>query len=160
MMKKLFFLFLALLSLQCSKSQDSETTGSSSNKMLTLINQQRQKGCNCGSNYFKPVPPVKWNKTIEKVAKAHSDDMLKRNVLTHHSKNGQDPKGRLIKAGYKCTMFAENVAMGQQNEEEVMKSWLKSPGHCANIMNPDVTEVGVARSGDYWTQLFATPSKP
>lgn len=50
--------------------------------------------------------------------------------------------------------------MGQQNEEEVMKSWLKSPGHCANIMNPDVTEVGVARSGTYWTQLFAAPSKP
>jgi len=50
--------------------------------------------------------------------------------------------------------------MGQQNEEEVMKSWLKSPGHCANIMNPNVTEVGVARSGNYWTQLFATPSKP
>ena len=157
MMKKLFFLFLALLSLQCSKSQDSETTGSSSNKMLTLINQQRQKGCNCGSNYFKPVPPVKWNKTIEKVAKAHSDDMLKRNELTHYSKNGQGPKGRLIKAGYKCTMFAENVAMGQQNEEEVMKSWLESPGHCANIMNAQVTEVGAARSGKYWTLLFAAP---
>ena len=157
MMKKLFFLFLALLSLQCSKSQDSETTGLNSEKMLTLINQQRQKGCNCGSNYYKPVPPVKRNKTIEKVAKAHSDDMLKRNELTHYSKNGQDPKERLIKAGYKCTMFAENVAMGQQNEEEVMKSWLESPLHCANIMNAQVTEVGAARSGKYWTQLFAAP---
>ena len=55
---------------------------------------------------------------------------------------------------------SENVAMGQQNEEEVMKSWLSSPGHCANIMNPNVTEVGAAHSGDYWTQLFAAPSKP
>ena len=160
MMKKLFFLFLALLSLQCSKSQDSETTGSSSNKMLTLINQQRQKGCNCGSNYFKPVPPVKWNKTIEKVAKAHSDDMRRRNTMTHYGKNGETPGNRLSKAGYKWSTWAENVAMGQQNEEEVMKSWLSSPGHCANIMNPNVTEVGAAHSGDYWTQLFAAPSKP
>lgn len=157
MMKKLFFLFLALLSLQCSKSQDSETTGLNSEKMLTLINQQRQKGCNCGSNYYKPVPPVKWNKTIGKVAKAHSDDMLKRNVLTHNSKNGQDPGGRLINAGYEWATWAENVAMGQQNEEEAMKSWLESPLHCANIMNAQVTEVGAARSGKYWTLLFAAP---
>ena len=122
-MKKLLLL-LAILSLQCSKSQDSDNnTGLSTNKMLALINQQRQKGCNCGNTYYKAVP-------------------------------------RLSKAGYKWSTWAENVAMGQQNEEEVMKSWLSSPGHCANIMNPNVTEVGAAHSGDYWTQLFAAPSKP
>ena len=86
--------------------------------------------------------------------------MRHRNTMTHYSKDAKDPGDRLSKAGYKWSTWAENVAMGQQNEEEVMKSWLKSPGHCANIMNPNVTEVGVARSGTYWTQLFATPSKP
>ena len=156
-MKKLLLL-LAILSLQCSKSQDSDNnTGLSTNKMLALINQQRQKGCNCGNTYYKAVPPLKWNATLEKVAKAHSDDMRHRNTMTHYGKDGKDPGNRLSKAGYKWLTYAENVAMGQQNEEEVMKSWLKSPGHCANIMNPNVTEVGVARSGDYWTQLFAAP---
>nr|WP_314473426.1 CAP domain-containing protein [uncultured Capnocytophaga sp.] len=159
-MKKLLLL-LAILSLQCSKSQDSDNnTGLSTNKMLALINQQRQKGCNCGNTYYKAVPPLKWNSTLEKVAKAHSDDMRRRNTMTHYGKNGETPGNRLSKAGYKCSTWAENVAMGQQNEEEVMKSWLSSPGHCANIMNPNVTEVGAAHSGDYWTQLFATPSKP
>ena len=158
-MKKLLLL-LAILSLQCSKSQDSDNVSLKTNKMLTLINQQRQKGCNCGNTYYKAVPPLKWNTTLEKVAKAHSDDMRRRNTMTHYGKDAKDPGNRLNKAGYKWSTWAENVAMGQQNEEEVMKSWLKSPGHCANIMNPDVTEVGVARSGTYWTQLFATPSKP
>jgi len=158
-MKKLLLL-LAILSLQCSKSQDSDNVSLKTNKMLTLINQQRQKGCNCGNTYYKAVPPLKWNTTLEKVAKAHSDDMRHRNTMTHYGKDAKDPGDRLSKAGYKWSTWAENVAMGQQNEEEVMKSWLKSPGHCANIMNPDVTEVGVARSGTYWTQLFATPSKP
>ena len=158
-MKKLLLL-LAILSLQCSKSQDSNNVSLKTNKMLTLINQQRQKGCNCGNTYYKAVPPLKWNATLEKVAKAHSDDMRRRNTMTHYGKNGETPGNRLNKAGYKWSTWAENVAMGQQNEEEVMKSWLKSSGHCANIMNPDVTEVGVARSGTYWTQLFATPSKP
>ncbi|WP_315190918.1 CAP domain-containing protein [Capnocytophaga sputigena] len=158
-MKKLLLL-LAILSLQCSKSQDSDNVSLKTNKMLTLINQQRQKGCNCGNTYYKAVPPLKWNTTLEKVAKAHSDDMRRRNTMTHYGKDAKDPGDRLSKAGYKWSTWAENVAMGQQNEEEVMKSWLKSPGHCANIMNPDVTEVGVARSDTYWTQLFATPSKP
>ena len=158
-MKKLLLL-LAILSLQCSKSQDSDNVSLKTNKMLTLINQQRQKGCNCGNTYYKAVPPLKWNATLEKVAKAHSDDMHHRNTMTHYGKDGKDPGVRLNKAGYNWSTWAENVAMGQQNEEEVMKSWLKSPGHCANIMNPDVTEVGVARSGAYWTQLFAAPSKP
>ena len=155
-MKKLLLL-LAILSLQCSKSQDSETTGLNSEKMLTLINQQRQKGCNCGNTYYKAVPPLKWNATLEKVAKAHSDDMRRRNTMTHYGKDAKDPGDRLSKAGYKWSTWAENVAMGQQNEEEVMKSWLESPLHCANIMNAQVTEVGVARSGKYWTQLFAAP---
>ena len=128
--------------------------------MLTLINQQRQKGCNCGNTYYKAVTLLKWKTTLEKVAKPHSDDMRRRNTIAHSGKNAETPGNRLSKAGYKWSTWAENVAMGQQNEEEVMKSWLKSPGHCANIMNPDVTEVGVARSGTYWTQLFATPSKP
>ena len=158
-MKKLLLL-LAILSLQCSKSQDSDNVSLKTNKMLTLINQQRQKGCNCGNTYYKAAPPLKWNATLEKVAKAHRDDMRRRNTMTHYGKDGKDPGVRLNKAGYKWSTWAENVAMGQQNEEEVMKSWLKSPGHCANIMNPNVTEVGVARSGNYWTQLFATPSKP
>ncbi|GJH40161.1 hypothetical protein RCZ04_07110 [Capnocytophaga sp. HP1101] len=125
--------------------------------MLALINQQRQKGCKCGSNYFKPVPPLKWNKTLEKVAKAHSDDMQRHNTMTHNSKNGDGPGKRLTNAGYKWTTWAENVAMGQETEEQAMKSWLSSPGHCENIMNAQVTEVGVARSGKYWTQLFAAP---
>ena len=147
-MKKLLLL-LAILSLQCSKSQDSDNVSLKTNKMLTLIN-----------TYYKAVPPLKWNATLEKVAKAHSDDMRRRNTMTHYGKDGKDPGNRLNKAGYKWSTWAENVAMGQQNEEEVIKSWLKSSGHCANIMNPNVTEVGVARSGTYWTQLFATPSKP
>ena len=34
---------------------------------------------------------------------------------------------------------------------------LDSPGHCENIMNGNVTEMGVATSGSYWTQVFAKP---
>jgi uncharacterized protein YkwD len=36
----------------------------------------------------------------------------------------------------------------------VVDNWLKSPGHCKNIMNKAFKEVGVGRVGDYWTQNF------
>jgi len=58
-------------------------------------------------------------------------------------------------------IVGENIAGGQSSVEEVMKALLNSPKHCANIMNPDYKEVGVAvvvnpdsEYGIYWTQNF------
>ena len=46
----------------------------------------------------------------------------------------------------------------------VVQGWLNSPGHCANMMSPGFTEMGVAfvvdrksEAGIYWTQVLATP---
>ena len=48
--------------------------------------------------------------------------------------------------------------------EEVVQGWLRSPEHCANVMNPDFTQMGIAyavnaqsEDGIYWTQVFGTP---
>jgi uncharacterized protein YkwD len=45
-----------------------------------------------------------------------------------------------------------------------VKEWLESPGHCANIMGPQFTEMGVAVVGTpqsdlriVWAQVFAAP---
>ena len=55
---------------------------------------------------------------------------------------------------------AENIAYGQRSPEEVMKSWLKSPGHRSNILNSKFTEIGcgMSISGNgklYWCVCFA-----
>ncbi|NJR62658.1 MAG: hypothetical protein HC769_29995, partial [Cyanobacteria bacterium CRU_2_1] len=49
----------------------------------------------------------------------------------------------------------ENVAQGQKTPSEVVRSWMKSPGHRQNILNPNFTEIGVGYSQNYWTQVFA-----
>ena len=58
----------------------------------------------------------------------------------------------------------KNVASGQQTPDAVVKSWLESPGHCENIMEPRFVEMGVAyatgqsgRHGLYWVQVLAQP---
>jgi uncharacterized protein YkwD len=43
-----------------------------------------------------------------------------------------------------------------------MDQWMGSDGHCANIMNPSFTEIGVGyypggQWGHLWTQNFGTP---
>jgi len=41
--------------------------------------------------------------------------------------------------------------------EQAVDTWLKSEGHCRNMMKPEFTHFGAAKYGTYWTQIFATP---
>ncbi|AMD84422.1 Uncharacterized conserved protein YkwD, contains CAP (CSP/antigen 5/PR1) domain [Capnocytophaga haemolytica] len=168
-MKKFLFITVILVSaLQCSKAQDNKednpqqkqqtTTLKGNDLLLKLVNEQRAKGCNCGSTRFRPAPALVWSNQLEKIAQKHSEYMYEKQELTHG--DGMDAPGRRLReGGYKYTTWAENVAAGQKNEREVIKSWLSSPPHCANIMNPNLQEMGIGRKGNYWTQLFATPKQ-
>jgi len=41
-----------------------------------------------------------------------------------------------------------------QTEKSVIEGWIKSSGHCKNIMKPAYKEIGVARKGNYWTLVL------
>ncbi len=54
---------------------------------------------------------------------------------------------------------AENIAMGQNSSQEVVRDWMNSSGHRANILNRRHRRIGVAayttRGGTvYWCQQF------
>jgi hypothetical protein len=54
----------------------------------------------------------------------------------------------------------ENIAYGQNDANEVVTTWLNSPGHRANILNRSYKRIGVAsivgRNGrTYWVQQFS-----
>lgn len=131
-------------------------TGSSRQKLLKLVNDARAKGCRCGGRYYKPVPPVKWNNQLERAAKKHSRYMQQRNILSHAGRGGSDAGSRISKEGYNWMSYGENVAAGYPTEEAAIKGWLKSKGHCKNIMSGKFRDMGVARSGTFWTQVFAS----
>ncbi|MCK9569808.1 CAP domain-containing protein [Candidatus Pacearchaeota archaeon] len=55
--------------------------------------------------------------------------------------------------------YAENIAMGQSDGEDVMHSWMNSSGHRSNILNPNHRYIGAAGMQDangrtYYTQNF------
>jgi uncharacterized protein YkwD len=54
---------------------------------------------------------------------------------------------------------AENIAMGQRDSREAVRSWMNSSGHRANILNRGYRKIGVAafRTPEgtvYWCQQF------
>lgn len=140
------------------KQRESSNQGDPIDKelLLRLVNAQRSQGCQCGDKYYPRVAPLVWNDKLATVAQKHSDEMAQRNQLTHNSKNGDDLGKRLSKAGYHWRAYAENIAMGSFEERTVIEGWLMSPKHCANIMNPHIKEMGIARKGRYWTQVFGS----
>jgi uncharacterized protein YkwD len=120
--------------------------------LLDLVNEAREKGCTCGETWYAPVPPLQWNEALEKAAVEHSRDMDQKNYFSHISPDGSDAGSRILDAGYNWKNYGENIGMGYHNEQEVVNGWLHSPGHCKNIMNKTYKDMGVGRSGNYWTQ--------
>ena len=82
--------------------------------------------------------------------------------MSHTGSDGSNPGDRIARAGYRFSAWAENVAMGYPDAASVMDGWMNSPGHRANILSGNVTEIGVglayaADGAPYWTMVLARP---
>jgi uncharacterized protein YkwD len=134
-------------------------------ELLALVNEARAVPRNCGVQAFGAAPALAWNETLAAAALGHSRDMATKRYFNHREPDGSDPAGRATRAGYRWRQVSENIASGQRTVAEAVAGWLDSPGHCANIMNPAVTEMGAAFAFDpasenrtlYWTQMFGRP---
>jgi uncharacterized protein YkwD len=133
-------------------------------RVLDLVNQARATPRHCGSRTFNAAQPVRWNDALAQAARLHSADMARYNYFSHSGRDGSDPAQRVERAGYRYRSTGENIAAGHMKPEDVMAGWIKSPPHCANLMDPGFTEMGVAfavdprsEMGVYWTQAFGTP---
>lgn len=132
--------------------------------VLTLINTARAQPRQCGTQAFNAAPPLALNATLAAAAEAHSRDMANHNYFDHKDREGGTPGDRAELAGYTARLIGENIAAGQGTPAKVVEGWLASPGHCANVMNPQFSELGAAYAVDpksdagiYWTALFGTP---
>ncbi len=128
------------------------------NLLVKETNKYRRMGTRCGNQYFQPVEQVVWNERLAEAAQMHSNDMNENQFFDHTGTGGSTLVNRVEQAGYRYRTIGENIAMGEtQTEVTVVEGWINSPGHCRNIMNGAFTEMGVARSGFYWTQVFGRP---
>jgi uncharacterized protein YkwD len=119
-------------------------------QFLSLVNSERAKvGCRA----------VRSNSVLQRVAQGHSADMAAKNYFSHTSKDGRTFADRIRAAGYGGGTIGENIAAGRSTASAVMRSWMASSGHRANILNCAFTAMGVGYAkggsyGHYWTQDF------
>ena len=142
----------------------SESEAAAAQKILALVNKARAVRRNCGDKSFRAVGPLRWNGTLAQASRSHAEDMARHSYMSHDGRDGSDPAQRVARAGYHARVTGENVAAGQMTSEDVVASWIKSPAHCANLMHPAYTEMGVAfavdaasQRGVYWAQVFGSP---
>ncbi|PQP00728.1 hypothetical protein C5612_22555 [Pseudomonas frederiksbergensis] len=133
-------------------------------KLLEAMNSARTQARQCGGQSFAATTPLAWNATLGSAAESHSRAMANHNFFDHKDRDGRTPGDRAELAGYAGQQIGENIAAGQDTVRKVVDGWLASPGHCANLMNPQFRELGAAYAVDpksdagiYWTAMFGTP---
>lgn len=114
-------------------------------EVLALVNAYRAAGASCGSEgSFPGAAPLAWNAPLTQASLVHSDDMAAANFFSHTGSDGSNAGQRATAAGYLWQSWGENIAAGQPSVALVMAGWMASPGHCANIMQERLRDIGVA----------------
>ena len=103
---------------------------------------------------------LQWDESLAAAARKHANRMAFYNVIEHQLSGEPDLKERLAEAGARFSMIAENIAFGR-NSQTIHSGWMNSPGHRGNILNPNLTAVGIAavqgRGGLFAVQDFSLP---
>jgi uncharacterized protein YkwD len=133
-------------------------------EVMNRINAARANSRMCGDTFYGAAGAVSWNDKLFAAGVGHATDMGQQNYFSHTSLDGRTFDQRITAAGYSWSAAGENIAAGQTSLEQVMNDWLKSPGHCVNIMNGNYTEVGVtcvkndtSTYKQYWAMELGRP---
>jgi uncharacterized protein YkwD len=95
-------------------------------------------------------------------ARAIAEDNATRGELDHVDARGETLRARATQSGYAFRLIAENLAVGTPDGAVVVRLWLDSPEHRANLLNAGVAHHGLARvrgadGRDYWAAVFGAP---
>jgi uncharacterized protein YkwD len=76
--------------------------------------------------------------------------MVTAGLFSHDSPDGRDFEDRILAAGYRSLgagwTVGENIAWGTGSlatPRAITAAWMNSPGHRANVLEPDYREIGI-----------------
>ncbi|KGX84992.1 CAP domain-containing protein [Pontibacillus litoralis] len=132
------------------KQEDTEEADTFVKQVVDLTNKERKK---------QGLPKLQSFDDLAFVAKKKSEDMAENEYFAHNSPTYGTPFEMMKNFGIDYKSAAENIAAGQQSPDEVVQNWMDSAGHRKNILNKNVTHIGVGverggKMGIYWTQMF------
>ena len=122
-------------------------------RVLELANQERAA---------HGLAPLAHSGELQAAARGYAGAMANGGFFAHNGPDGSTPSSRVEAAGYRgWNWVAENIAAGQRSPEQVMQSWMNSPGHRQNLLSPSAREIGIGhvqqggtKYGHYWVQNF------
>ena len=148
---KFLLAYALLLSLFVPLSAAAQRLSSNERALFDAANRERAA---------RSLPALHWDESLADAARKHANRMAFYNVLEHQLSGEPDLKARLTEAGARFSMIAENIAVAP-NSETIHAGWMNSPGHRGNILNPDLTAVGIAAvrgsGGLFAVQDFSLP---
>lgn len=106
----------------------------SEQEVLSLINQARVEA---------GLSPLVLNKRLTVAATLKAEDMAEGGYFSHNSPDGKEPWFWFNEVGYKFQSAGENLAVRFWSSDKVVKAWLKSPTHRANIVDANYLETGI-----------------
>lgn len=109
--------------------------------------------------------PLALDSRLAAAARAHSADLARQGRrISHRGSDGSFPRDRVIRAGYSPSLASENVAAGYSSQDDVLRGWMRSRGHNANLLRRNATHMGMAmvydpdsRQQTYWTLIVGAP---
>ena len=110
--------------------------------VLCLINTERAQNGR---------EPLKSDSRLEAAAQSHGKEMIALNYFDHVSPSGETPVERIRATGYIPSsevgyVLGENLAWGTltlSTPEAIVKAWIASPEHLANILEGKYQETGI-----------------
>ena len=121
-----------------------------------LVNSTRQETF---PKQDQPTAILTAESALFDAAQKYAELMAERKQLSHNV-DGQTLRMRVNNSGYnRWTTIGENIAMGFKDTDSLFKSWMDSPGHRANILNPKFKDTGIGIAKDnngtiYYCQIF------
>lgn len=124
--------------------------------LVTLTNEERTHDA---------LSTLTRSKTLDTAAALKAKDMATYSYFAHESPSGVTPWHWFRKVGYDYAYAGENLAVHFSDSADVVEAWMDSPGHRANIMASNYTEIGIGTAKGMYkgvptvfvVQLFGAP---
>lgn len=125
-------------------------------EVVALTNTKREE---------KGIVVLKRNALLDAAAQMKAEDMAEKGYYAHVSPDGVTPMFFVERAGYRYLAIGENLVVQRTDAKQVVDAFMGSPGHRANILRKDFTEIGVGvakgtykgKDTTFTVQIFGTP---
>ena len=125
-------------------------------EVVALTNTEREE---------KGIVTLKRNALLDAAAQMKAEDMAQKGYYAHVSPDGVTPMFFVDQVGYRYLAIGENLVVQRTDAKQVVDAFMGSPGHRANILRKDFTEIGVGvakgtykgKDTTFTVQIFGTP---